>query len=120
MNPAIILFAHGARDPAWAQPIQAIRQTILTQAPNAQVELAFLELMEPTLLQAVARLHTQGNREIVIIPIFMAQSGHSKRDLPDLLAAAMATYPDVRLRLAPPIGEAATVVAAIASYALQA
>jgi len=45
--PVVILFAHGARDPAWALPFRALREALLVALPEGRVELAFLEIMEP-------------------------------------------------------------------------
>ena len=50
--------------------------------------------------------------------MFMAQSGHTRRDLPALLDEARGRHPGLRLEVAAPIGEAPAVVAAIAEYAL--
>ena len=54
----ILLFAHGARDPAWAQPFEATERALRAraQAQGADVALAFLEFMSPTLLEAGAQL----------------------------------------------------------------
>jgi len=117
---AIILFAHGARDPDWAQPILAIREAMLARRPEARVELAFLDFIAPQLPQAVDVLVADGYREVVIVPIFMARSGHTKRDLPALLAASRARHPGLAIEMATPIGETASVVASIAAYALEA
>lgn len=117
---ATILFAHGARDPEWAQPIRAIRDAMLARDPQAQIECAFLEFIAPLLPAAIDALARSGHDDIVIVPIFMAQTGHTKRDLPALLDAAQARHPGLRLRVATPIGEAPAVVAAIAAYALTA
>ena len=46
---ALILFAHGARDPEWANPMRRIRAAVMQQAPAMRVELAFLEFMSPNL-----------------------------------------------------------------------
>lgn len=43
-SSALILFAHGSRDPKWAEPFKAIQSLIRAQAPGLIVELAFLEL----------------------------------------------------------------------------
>ncbi|MFI4983046.1 MAG: sirohydrochlorin chelatase [Nevskiales bacterium] len=117
---ATILFAHGARNPDWAQPILAIRDTMLAREPSARVEAAFLEFISPLLPDAIDALVAEGFRDIVIVPIFMAQSGHTKRDLPALLDAARARHADLSIAIALPIGEAPAVVAAIAEYALSA
>jgi sirohydrochlorin cobaltochelatase len=117
---AIILFAHGARDPAWAEPLRRMQEAIRALDAAARVELAFLELMRPTLDEAVdalARIPDCG--EIVIVPAFISAGSHLKRDLPQQAAAAMDRHPDLRIRIAPPVGDSPTVVAAIAEFALQ-
>lgn len=115
---AIILFAHGARNPDWAQPILAIRAAMLARRPQIRVEAAFLEFIAPTLPETLASLAADGHREITIVPMFMAQTGHTKRDLPALLDVARERHADLVIRVATPIGEAVSVVAAIADYAL--
>jgi sirohydrochlorin cobaltochelatase len=113
---AIILFAHGARDPAWAEPLHRLRETILARQPAARVELAFLELMRPTLDEAVDRLADAGS--IVIVPAFIAAGGHLKRDLPMLAASAMDRHPGLEIEIAPPMGESSQVIEAMADFAL--
>jgi len=117
---AKILFAHGARNPEWAQPILAIRAAMLARRPEARVEVAFLEFIAPQLPETIDVLVAGGFLDIVIVPIFMAQSGHTKRDLPALLDAARARHRGLVIEVATPIGEAGSVVAAIADYALKA
>lgn len=116
--PGRVLFAHGARDPAWAQPIESIRSAMLARDPGARVELGFLDFLSPSLPEAIDRLASGGVTDIVIVPIFMAQSGHTKRDLPAMLEAARVRHPRIAISVATPIGEAAQVVGAIAEYAL--
>lgn len=114
---AIVLFAHGARDPEWARPVQAIRSRMLELEPGLRVDTAYLEFMSPTLPETIDKLAATGTRDILIVPLFMAQSGHTKRDLPALLNAARLRHPSLTLRIATPIGEAPEVVLAIARYA---
>jgi len=115
---AIILFAHGARNPDWAQPILAIRAAMLARRPEVRVEAAFLEFIAPQLPETIAALVADGHREITIVPMFMAQTGHTKRDLPTLLDAAKERHAGLLIQVATPIGEAVSVVDAIADYAL--
>jgi len=116
----IVLFAHGARNPEWARPIEAIAAAMRARAPQTRVVPAFLDFLAPTLTQAIADLAGEGCDEIAIVPMFMANSGHTQRDLPALLEAARQERPWLRLHLAAPIGEAEMVIEAIATYALQA
>ena len=115
---AILLLAHGARNPEWARPIETIAAAMRERQPQARVAVAYLDFLTPRLPEAVADLVGMGCPEIVVVPIFMANSGHTQRDLPLLLDAARARHPGLALRVAAPIGEAPQVVAAIAAYAL--
>ncbi|AWI78382.1 MAG: cobalamin biosynthesis protein CbiX [Betaproteobacteria bacterium HGW-Betaproteobacteria-13] len=117
---AVILFGHGARDPEWAGPMQRIRENMLARAPGQHVELAFLEFMSPTLDLAVDALVARGVTRIAVVPVFLAQGGHLKRDVPVLLDAARQRHPGCEFRLSLAVGEAPGVVAAIADYGLSA
>lgn len=114
---AVVLFGHGARDPEWAGPMQRVRERMLADAPALAVELAFLEFMSPTLEQAVDTLVGQGATRIGVVPVFLAQGGHLKRDVPVLLEAARRRHPGCEISLALAAGEAPGVVTAIADYA---
>lgn len=114
----IILFGHGARNPDWAEPFHRIRAAILKKQPDALIELAFLELMTPTLDEAIDGLVAQGAKSISIVPIFMAAGGHVKKDLPLQAGAALARHPGLDVSIAAPVGEADYVIDAMANYAL--
>jgi sirohydrochlorin cobaltochelatase len=116
---AIILFAHGARNPEWAMPIMAIRDAMYELQPEIRVECAFLEFMAPTLLEAVGQLTEAGFNHVTVVPIFMAQTGHAQRDLPEMLETARRQYPQLTLRISEPIGNVPAIVRAIAAYALE-
>ena len=59
-----------------------------------------------------------GLQKIVVIPMFIAQGGHLKREVPELLALLRSTYPEVSISLAPVIGEQESVIHAMANAAL--
>lgn len=113
---ALILFAHGARDPEWARPFEAIRELVAARRPDVAVELAYLELMTPQLAEAVERVAKDGTVEITVAPLFMAQGGHLRQDVPRLLAEIGQRHPGVAIRLLPAVGEIEGVLAAIASW----
>lgn len=117
---AILLYGHGARNPEWAEPFHRIRAAIKARDPKALVEPGFLELMRPSFDEGVACLVDQGATQIVVVPIFMAAGSHVKKDLPQLAANAMDRHPGLVIELAAPVGEAETVLAAMADYALTA
>ncbi len=113
---ALVLFAHGARDPEWAEPFRALQAKVSARRPDLTVALAFLEAMTPSLAECVSRLAADGHRRITIAPLFLAQGGHLKRDLPPLLADLQARHPDSTINLLPPIGEVAELLDAIGGW----
>jgi len=114
---AIVLFAHGARDPEWAVPARQVAAEVQRLRPDVSVSVAFLEFMEPTLADAVDAAAAAGARVLRVVPLFVARSGHLKKDVPVLIEAAQAKHPDCRIELAAVVGEDAGVVRAMAVYA---
>ena len=67
---AIILFAHGSRDPLWHKPIQAVAKRIADQDSTVLVRCAYLELTEPDLLHVADELAEAGVTSICVVPYF--------------------------------------------------
>src|SRR3954466_12577157 len=114
----IVLFAHGARDPEWARPFEAIRDSVRKQRPEHPIALAYLEAMSPTLEDAIATLVGEGASAITVFPLFMAQGGHLKQDLPRILEDIRARKRHVPLALETAIGDVPELLDAIASWVL--
>lgn len=117
MNQGILLFAHGARDPAWAAPFEAVAARIRADAPGTHVMLAYLEFMSPSLVEAGAQLAAAGCTQVGIVPLFLGAGGHVRKDLPRLVEALGQSHPDVAWQLHPAVGEAPAVIAAMATVA---
>jgi len=116
MQRGLILFAHGARDPGWADPFEALAERVRALRPDIPVRLAYLELMTPDLGAAAAELIAGGVDGIRIVPIFLGQGGHLRRDLPERVAALRKKHPGIAFDCAPPAGEDAGVLDAIARF----
>lgn len=117
---AIILFGHGARDVRWREPFDRLASMWKMQHPNTAVELAFLELMQPSLEQAVASLSAAGATEVVVVPVFFGQGGHLRNDFPVLLEACQKQFPAVSLSAQPAVGEDVAVLQAIVDFGARA
>lgn len=117
---ALVLFAHGAREPRWAEPFQRLQAIVHAQSPELVVSLAFLELMSPRLPELAAELIAAGVGEVTVVPVFLGQGGHVMRDLPVIVDELKAIYPGVSFRIAGAVGEDAQVLIAMAKYCLDA
>jgi len=113
---ALILFAHGARAASWAAPFQRLQKLTQESLPNVQVELAFLELMQPQLPELVTDLVNAGCEDITITPIFLGQGGHVLRDLPLMVEELRSRFPHVKLKQVEAAGENPAVLLAIRDY----
>jgi len=118
MKQALILFAHGARAASWVAPFERLQKTIQEQLPDVQVALAFLELMTPQLPQVLGDFAANGVAEVSIVPVFLGQGGHVKRDLPLLVEQAQLQYPGMRIKVVEAAGEQPEVLQAIARYCI--
>ena len=117
-DSALVLFAHGSRDPKWAEPFEAIQALIRAQAPDMPVELAFLELMQPGIQECLGVLAKQGVKRVSVVPIFLAAGRHLREDLPALIAPVQQQFPDLEIIVSTPIGDIPEFQAAIAKLAL--
>lgn len=115
-----MLFAHGARDPEWAEPFRAIAARVAATRPDLAVKLAFLEFQAPALADAITELVAAGHQRIRIAPLFMAQGGHLKNDVPKLLDGIRGSHPSLQLELLPAIGDVAELRGAIADWLVKA
>lgn len=117
--PGIILFAHGARDPRWAEPFVRVAERVRSAAPDRSIELAYLEFLEPNLREAARRLVAGGATAIRVVPLFFGRGGHLRDAVPRLIAETAREMPGVALELGDAAGEDAAVIAAIAAFCLR-
>lgn len=116
---AIVLFAHGSRDPAWRAPIEAVARRMREIDPSSRIRCAYLEFTEPGLPAAVAELVGAGARQISVWPMFLGSGRHARDDLPRLLEQLRAQHPGTRFTLQPAIAEHPAVLEAMARTALE-
>ncbi|WP_215334410.1 sirohydrochlorin chelatase [Polynucleobacter sp. AP-Ainpum-60-G11] len=117
---AIILFGHGARDTRWHEPFDRLAALWKAQHPKILVELAFLELMQPGLEEAILSLVIVGATEVVVVPVFFGQGGHLRNDFPVLMSACQEKFPWIKLSATPAVGEDAAVLQAIIDFGARA
>jgi sirohydrochlorin cobaltochelatase len=118
MTHGILLFAHGARDPAWARPFEQARDRLeATHRAAGPVSLAFLEFMSPGIIEAGDQLVSQGCERVTVVPLFLGAGGHVRKDLPVLVQQLQSQHPGVNWTLAPAVGETDIIVQALADAA---
>lgn len=115
MSPqAILLVAHGARDPRWAAPIERLADALARRVNGSPVRIAYLEFLHPRVPEALESLYHEGARKVRVVPVFLGAGGHVVNDIAEHVAAARVLRPDFQISLESPVGERALVTEAIA------
>ena len=115
----LLLFAHGARDPAWARPFDEVARRIALQRPGLPLALAYLEFMTPGLEDAAHALVAQGCRRVHIVPMFLGTGGHVRKDIPPLIERLQAHHGEaVTWLLHPALGDQDRVLQAMTEASL--
>jgi sirohydrochlorin cobaltochelatase len=115
----LILFAHGARDPRWAEPFERVAARVRELRPDWAISLAYLEFLAPDLDTAGAALAAGGCTEVEILPLFLGAGGHVRKDLPERVGKLRLNHPAVQWKLRPAAGESDILVEALARIAVQ-
>ncbi len=118
-HSAIVLFAHGSRDPLWHQPMEAVAAQITSRSPHTPVACAYLELSAPDLPTVVSDLVQQGAVSIVIVPMFLGVGRHAREDLPTLVRDLRLAHNNVEFKLLQVVGEDARLINVLADIALE-
>ncbi|WP_282699541.1 sirohydrochlorin chelatase [Streptomyces sp. CC219B] len=85
--PALVVVAHGSRDPRALSTVRALLDKVRELRPGLPVRLGHIELNEPLLPDTLAAL---GTGEAVLVPLLLSRGYHVKRDIPEMAAAAPA------------------------------
>jgi sirohydrochlorin cobaltochelatase len=113
-SAAVILFAHGARERDWARPFEQVRDRLRSE--GLRVELAYLEIMTPSLEEAARELAAEGFRTVTIAPLFLAQGGHLKGHLPELVAKLRERHANIDFHVTAALGDEPEILAAITAW----
>jgi sirohydrochlorin cobaltochelatase len=96
-DPALLLVAHGTRDPRGAEEMDVLT-ALLRDRLGVPVAHAWLEdFAEPDVSDAVSELVQAGVRRIVSLPLLTLGAGHAKTDVPTLVAEARHAFPAVEI-----------------------
>jgi sirohydrochlorin cobaltochelatase len=94
---ALLLVAHGTRDPRGAQEMGELtgqlRERLQVPVAHAWIE----DFAEPDVDVAVGDLAGKGVERIVSLPLLTLGAGHAKTDVPRLVARARVAYPAVTM-----------------------
>jgi sirohydrochlorin ferrochelatase len=89
-NPrvAIVLVAHGSRDPRAAESTEALARAVAEAHPEWEVHASYLDHAGPRPLDVLTWLETAGHRRAVLVPLLLTAAYHGKVDVPAVVGQA--------------------------------
>ncbi|MFF8768632.1 sirohydrochlorin chelatase [Kitasatospora sp. NPDC015120] len=88
-SPALLLIAHGSRDPRHAAAVAALVGQVRALRPGLEVATAYLDHCAPRIPQVLDRLGPAA----VAVPLLLNRAFHAKHDIPAALRAAGSDLP---------------------------
>ena len=88
MKIGLLLVDHGSRRPEANANLAAVAELVRAEAPGTIVEVAHMELEDPSVAQGLARCVERGAAQVVVVPYFLAPGRHVTEHIPALVAAA--------------------------------
>ncbi len=101
---ALILFSHGSVLCGAGETLSWHARRVQKIGGFAAVEVGFMNYTEPTFADAVERCAQSGAKRIIVVPYFLVPGKFVRVDLPAHVAAAQERWPNLELRIAPPLG----------------
>lgn len=101
---AVLLIAHGSREPAANDDLRALADRLAATAEHPIVVACFLELADPNIAAGGDRCVAEGATRVMMVPYFLSAGVHLRRDLTAARDVLQARHPGVAFRLGPPLG----------------
>ncbi len=92
----VLLVGHGTREVQGVEQFFRLADRVRQLLPGVPVDPCFLELAEPTIAAAVARIAATGIHRLIVSPVLLFSAGHIQRDIPQAVQAAVAALPNFR------------------------
>jgi sirohydrochlorin ferrochelatase len=100
---AALLIAHGSRRPEANRDLVDLAFAVRGRTHYPIVEIAYLEVTEPTIPQGVRRCVEQGATRVAMLPYFLSAGAHVVEDLRRIRADLAIEFPAVQLVLCQPL-----------------
>lgn len=99
----LVIFAHGSSVTSANEAVMRVTARMAAEGGYELVETAYLEMGQPDLREAVARLAARGADRIVVIPYFLTLGIHLRRDLPRIVKELAGVHGGVRIDVTEPL-----------------
>ena len=103
---AVMIVGHGSRSLKSQEEFKKIIDVMKEKLAHTKVYGTNMELAEPIMDDTIDQIVEENNglSEIVVVPFFLFEGIHIKRDIPEKLNEFREKYPDVKFTFGKPLG----------------
>ena len=103
-STAVLLIAHGRRRAEANQDLADLAELIRSRRQFALVEVSYLELASPTIVDAARTCVLKGANQVLMLPYFLSAGVHVVNDLQQIRDQLQSEFPAVRFVMCPHLG----------------
>ncbi len=85
---AVVLIGHGSKLPYNRDVLEELRRRIEMRRIFKVVKVAFMQLNSPSIEETLRTFAKDGMKDIVALPVFLADGAHTTEDIPEKLKIA--------------------------------
>ena len=93
----VMVCGHGSRDEDAVSEFLNFAKKLKNQLLQYELDWGFLEFANPVIKGGLDSLREKGIREILSVPVMLFAAGHAKNDIPSVLNAYQAQYPELSI-----------------------
>ena len=93
----VMVCGHGSRDEDAVSEFLNFAKKLKNQLLQYELDWGFLEFANPVIKSGLDSLREKGIRDIMSVPVMLFAAGHAKNDIPSVLNAYQAQYPELSI-----------------------
>ena len=102
---SVIVLGHGSKSDEAIEDFNYVVQTMREKTGNDNVFAAHMEMASPSLEEVVSEISTQEPAKVIILPYFLYNGNHIKKDIPSKIEILKEQYPNIEFVFGTPIGK---------------
>jgi sirohydrochlorin ferrochelatase len=104
MKKALLIIDHGSQKEEANEMLYEVAEILRGLKPGLIVEIAHMELAEPSIKQGLRACVEAGAKEIIAHPYMLSPGRHATSDIPRMIEEYARNFPGIKYSVTPPLG----------------
>jgi len=102
---SVIVLGHGSKSNEAIEDFNYVVQAMREKSGNDNIFAAHMEMASPSLEKVVSEVATQEPAKVIILPYFLYNGNHIKKDIPSKIEVLKGQYPNIEFVFGTPVGK---------------